>query len=113
MFNDFWSGCDDKPAAFVDRLDQAEPYLNEQLTACGEFWQLDANTRKMLSLPPRSNSRRKENGAGTPLRTEARLDRRVPGALWQVLCRDWFEFCYHQSSLEDACGCSGSSHARS
>src|SRR6266478_9911542 len=46
----------------------------------------------------------------TPLRTEARLDRRVPGALWQVLCRDWFEFCYHQSSLEDACGCSGSSH---
>ena len=36
MFNDFWSGCDDKPAAFVDRLDQAEPYLNERLTACGE-----------------------------------------------------------------------------
>jgi hypothetical protein len=63
MFNDFWSGCDDKPAAFVDRLDQAEPYLNERLTACGEFWQLDANTRKMLSLPPRSNSRREENGA--------------------------------------------------
>ena len=49
MFNDFWSGCDDKPAAFVDRLDQAEPYLNERLTACGEFWQLDAATRKMLS----------------------------------------------------------------
>ncbi len=63
MFNNFWSGCDDKPAAFVDRLDQAEPYLNERLTACGEFWQLDANTRKMLSLPPRSNSRREENGA--------------------------------------------------
>jgi hypothetical protein len=63
MFNDFWSGCDDKPAAFVDRLDQAEPYLNERLTACGEFWQLDANTRKMLSLPPRSNSRREEKGA--------------------------------------------------
>jgi hypothetical protein len=63
MFNDFWSGCDDKPAAFVDRLDQAEPYLNERLTACGEFWQLDAATRKMLSLPPRSNSRREGNGA--------------------------------------------------
>ncbi len=61
MFNDFWSGCDDKPAAFVDRLDQAEPYLNERLTACGEFWQLDATTRKMLSLPPRSNSRREGN----------------------------------------------------
>jgi hypothetical protein len=57
MFNDFWSGCDDKPAAFVDRLDQAEPYLNERLTACGEFWQIDANTRKMLSLPPRSHAR--------------------------------------------------------
>jgi hypothetical protein len=63
MFNDFWSGCDDKPAAFVDRLDQAESYLNERLTACGEFWQLDATTRKMLSLPPRSNSRREGNGA--------------------------------------------------
>jgi hypothetical protein len=63
MFNDFWSGCDDKPAAFVDRLDQAEPYLNERLTACGEFWQLDATTRKMLSLPPRSNSRSEGNGA--------------------------------------------------
>jgi hypothetical protein len=54
MFNDFWSGSDDKPAAFVDRLDQAEPYLNERLTACGESWQLDATTRKRLSLPPRS-----------------------------------------------------------
>jgi hypothetical protein len=57
-----WSSHD-KPAAFVDRLDQAESYLNERLTACGEFWQLDATTRKMLSLPPRSNSRREGNGA--------------------------------------------------
>jgi hypothetical protein len=56
LFNDFWNGRDDKPAAFVDRLDQAEACLNEQLTACGEVWQLDANTRKMLSLPPRSKS---------------------------------------------------------
>jgi hypothetical protein len=55
LFNEFWSGRDDKPAAFVDRLDQAEACLNEQLTACGEFWQLDANTRKTLSLPLRSN----------------------------------------------------------
>jgi hypothetical protein len=30
--------------------------------ACGEFWQLDATTRKMLSLPLRSNSRSEENG---------------------------------------------------
>jgi hypothetical protein len=56
MFNDFWSGAHDKPAAFVERLDQAEDYVNERLTACGEFWRLDANTRVMLSLPPRANS---------------------------------------------------------
>jgi hypothetical protein len=63
LFNDFWNGCDDKPAAFVDRLNQAETYLNERLTACGECWQLDAKARKMLGLPPRSNSRSQGNGA--------------------------------------------------
>jgi hypothetical protein len=56
LFNDFWSGAHDKPTAFVERLDQAEDYVNERLTACGEFWRLDANTRVMLSLPPRANS---------------------------------------------------------
>jgi hypothetical protein len=56
LFNDFWSEAHDKPAAFVERLDQAEDYVNERLTACGEFWQLDAKTRVMLGLPPRSNS---------------------------------------------------------
>jgi hypothetical protein len=56
LFNDFWSGCDEKPGTFVDRLDQAESYLNERLAACGEWWQLDAKTRKMLGLPRRSNS---------------------------------------------------------
>ena len=55
LFNDFWSGSDDKPPTFVDRLNQAEAYLNERLTARGESWQLDANTRKMLGLPPRVN----------------------------------------------------------
>jgi hypothetical protein len=55
LFNDFWSGNDDKPVTFVDRLNRAEAYLNERLTACGESWQLDANTRKMLGLPPRAN----------------------------------------------------------
>jgi hypothetical protein len=59
LFNEFWSGCDEKPAAFVDRLDEAENYLNERLAACGEFWQLDARTRAMLGLPPRSNSPKK------------------------------------------------------
>jgi hypothetical protein len=55
FFNDFWSGTHDKPAAFAERLDQAEDYLNERLTANGEAWRLDAKTRIMLGLPPRSS----------------------------------------------------------
>jgi len=39
----------------VERLDQAEDYLNERLTANGEVWRLDAKTRIMLGLPPRSS----------------------------------------------------------
>ncbi len=58
LFNDFWDGASDKPRAFVERLDQAETYLNERLTALGEFWQLDANTRVMLGLPPRPRGAR-------------------------------------------------------
>ena len=50
-------GLDEKPAAFVDRLDQAEDYLNERLAAGGECWQLDAKMRNILGLPTRSNSR--------------------------------------------------------
>jgi hypothetical protein len=45
-----------KPSAFVERLDQAEDYLNERLAASGEVWRLDATTRAMLGLPPRSSS---------------------------------------------------------
>jgi ornithine cyclodeaminase/alanine dehydrogenase-like protein (mu-crystallin family) len=56
LFNDFWSGTYEKPAAFVERLNQAEDYLNERLTANGEVWRLDATTRAMLGLPPRSSS---------------------------------------------------------
>lgn len=55
LFNDFWSEANDKPVAFVDRLAQAEPYINERLKACGEFWQLDAETRIMLGLPSTRN----------------------------------------------------------
>ena len=56
LFNDFWTGSHEKPAAFVDRLDQAEDYVNERLAASGEFWQLDAKTRLMLGLPPRKRN---------------------------------------------------------
>ena len=59
LFNDFWSGSNDKPTGFADRLNQAENYINERLTACGELWQLDAKTRAILSLPPGSNSSNK------------------------------------------------------
>ena len=68
LFNDFWSGAYEKPAAFVERLDQAEDYLNERLAAIGEFWRLDTNTRAMLGLPPRSNS--PDNEKKTPLAAE-------------------------------------------
>jgi hypothetical protein len=60
LFNDFWSGAHDKPAAFVERLDQAEDYVNERLAASREIWQLDAKTRVMLGLPP------KKSGANPP-----------------------------------------------
>jgi hypothetical protein len=56
LFNDFWSEAHDKPTAFVERLDQAEDYVNERLAASGEIWQLDTTTRVMLGLPPRSSS---------------------------------------------------------
>ena len=56
LFNDFWTGSHEKPAAFVDRLDQAENYVNERLAASGEFWQLDAKARLMLGLPPRKRN---------------------------------------------------------
>jgi len=56
FFNDFWRGASDKPAAFVERFDQAEDYLNERLAANRELWRVDAKTRLMLGLPPRTNS---------------------------------------------------------
>jgi len=56
LFNDFWRGEDQKPASFRARLDQAENYLNGRLAANRETWRLDAETRAMLSLPPRSSS---------------------------------------------------------
>jgi hypothetical protein len=60
LFNDFWIGIHDKPAAFVDRLDQAEDYVNERLAASGEFWRLDDKSRRMLGLPRRSGTTHNE-----------------------------------------------------
>ena len=62
LFNDFWIGRDDKPVTFLDRLNEAEVYLNERLTARGEPWRLDGNTRKLLGLPQRANLRSGANG---------------------------------------------------
>jgi hypothetical protein len=56
FFNDFWSGSYEKPAGFVERLDQAEDYVNDRLAANGEAWRLDNKTRVMLGLPSRVNS---------------------------------------------------------
>src|SRR6266480_5839797 len=53
LFNDFWSAAYEKPAGFVERLDQAEDYVNDRLAANGEAWRLDSKTRVMLGLPPR------------------------------------------------------------
>ena len=55
LFNGYWAGIQEKPAAFNERLDQAEEYLNERLAAHGEVWRLDATTRAILGLPPRSS----------------------------------------------------------
>jgi hypothetical protein len=55
LFNDFWSAAYEKPAGFVERLDQAEDYVNDRLAANGEAWRLDSKTRVMLGLPPRVN----------------------------------------------------------
>ena len=63
LFNDFWSGAHEKPAAFSERLDQAEDYLNERLAANGEIWQLDITTRAMLGLPARLNPRDNEKNS--------------------------------------------------
>ena len=56
FFNDFWRDAHDKPAAFVERLDQAGDYVNDRLAANGEAWRLDSQTRAMLGLPLRANS---------------------------------------------------------
>jgi hypothetical protein len=71
LFNEFWRDRVDKPASFVDRLDEAESYLNERLAASGESWLLDAGTRDMLGLPARSTAGLRSMGRGD-IRRDAR-----------------------------------------
>ena len=52
FFNDYWISTDDKPRTFAERLNRAEGHINERLAARGETWQLDAESRKQLGLPP-------------------------------------------------------------
>lgn len=51
LFNDYWSGVDDKPTTFAERLDAAEHYINNRLAERNAGWQLNAVTRKQLGLP--------------------------------------------------------------
>jgi len=51
LFNDFWKFADDRPVTFAERLNQAQPYINQRLIVDGETWQLDDATRKELGLP--------------------------------------------------------------
>jgi hypothetical protein len=51
LFNDYWSGVDDKPTTFAERLDAAEDYINNRLAERNAGWLLDAVTRKKLGLP--------------------------------------------------------------
>jgi hypothetical protein len=51
LFNEYWTGLDDKPPTFAKRLEIAEGYINERLTDRAVGWRLDAVTRKRLGLP--------------------------------------------------------------
>jgi hypothetical protein len=54
LFNEYWTGVEDKPPTFAERLEIAERYINERLADCDVDWRLDAVTRKQLGLPPSS-----------------------------------------------------------
>jgi hypothetical protein len=53
LFNDYWTGVEDKPPTFAERLQIAERYINERLADRDVGWKLDAMTRKQLGLPSR------------------------------------------------------------
>jgi len=51
LFNEYWTGVEDKPPTFAERLKIAEPYINDRLANRDVGWRLDAVTRKQLGLP--------------------------------------------------------------
>jgi hypothetical protein len=51
LFNEYWTGVEDKPPTFAERLEIAERYINERLAGRDVGWRLDAVTRKQLGLP--------------------------------------------------------------
>jgi hypothetical protein len=51
LFNEYWTGLDDKPPTFAKRLEMAEGYINDRLADRHVGWRLDAVTRKQLGLP--------------------------------------------------------------
>src|SRR5262245_17204872 len=54
LFNEYWTGVEDKPPTFAERLKIAEGYINERLADREVGWRLDAVTRKELGLPSSS-----------------------------------------------------------
>ena len=54
LFNEYWTGLDDKPPTFAKRLEMAEGYINDRLADRHVGWRLDALTRKQLGLPSSS-----------------------------------------------------------
>jgi hypothetical protein len=51
LFNDYWTGIEDKPPTFAERLAIAEGYINARLADRDVGWRLDGTTRKQLGLP--------------------------------------------------------------
>jgi len=54
LFNEYWTGIEDKPPTFAERLEIAERYINDRLADREVGWSLDAATRQQLGLPPSS-----------------------------------------------------------
>lgn len=54
LFNEYWTGVDDKPPTFTERFKIAERFINERLADRDVGWRLDAVTRKELGLPSSS-----------------------------------------------------------